>query len=213
MKSGRFFLAAALISCGAFLVQAELATWVQHTAAGPAIGALFRSVPMPAGAGKSAPVPILRPPAESRTALTNLISGAPGDFRLFRLRAQEAEVALDFVAAEADWKTYAGNATDRYGARIELADFYHRRAQPRDEIAALTAAAAEKDDPLQEATDQRGWQAFERMAAVIDQEALPELVAQPVFRAWVARYPKEPEAWRKLIDHLDSPSSVRCCRN
>ena len=33
-------------------------------------------------------------------------------------------------------------------------------------------------------------------------EALPDAVAEPVFRAWVARYPKEPAAWRKLIEHL-----------
>ena len=212
MKSGKHVLwprhssPAALSSFAA-----SLTTWVQHMPAGPAIGALFRSVPMPAGAEGA--VPILRPPAESRTALTNLIAGAPGDAALYRLRAQEAEAGARFRRGRGGLEDYAGNATDRYGARIELADFYHRRVQPRDEIAALTAAAAEKDDPLQAATDQRGWKAFERMAAVVDQEALPELVAEPVFRAWVARYPKEPEAWRKLIDYLVGPSSVRCCRN
>ena len=52
------------------------------------------------------------------------------------------------------------------------------------------------------ATAQRGWRAFERMANVIEQEALPEPVAEPVFRAWVARYPNEPAAWRKLIEHF-----------
>jgi hypothetical protein len=62
-------------------------------------------------------VPILRPPAETRPALTTLISGAPRDAMLYRLRAQEAEVALDFVAAEADWKAYAQTATDPYGAK------------------------------------------------------------------------------------------------
>jgi cellulose synthase operon protein C len=121
---------------------------------------------------------------------------------LYRLRAQEAETALDFAAAEADWKTYAGNAADRYGARIELADFYHRRNQPRDEIAALTEAATAKDDPLQPATAQHAWQAFERMAAVIHDEALPEALGEPAFRAWVVRYPKEPAARNKLIEYL-----------
>ncbi len=150
-------------------------------------------------------VPILRPPAESRPALTNLISSAPRDAMLYRLRAQEAEVALDFAAAEADWKSYvanAANAPDRYAAQIELADFYHRRIRPRDELAALTAAAAAPDDPLQPASAQRGWKAFDRMAGVAEREALPAAVADPVFRAWVARYPKEPAAWRKLIEHL-----------
>ena len=198
MKSGRQLLVAAgLMVCGAFLIRGELEPWVQHTPTGPAIAALFRSVPMPRGN-----VSILRPPSEARPELTKLISSTPRDAMLYRLRAQEAEVALDFAAAEADWKNYAANATDRYSAQIELADFYHRQIRPQDEIAALTAAAAAKDDPLQPATAQQGWHAFERMAAVVEQEALPESAAEPVFRAWVARYPKEAAAWRRLIEHL-----------
>jgi hypothetical protein len=175
---------------GAWLLRGELDPWVQHTPAGPIIAALFRSVGMPGGS-----VPIRRPPAETRPALTHLISGAPRDAMLYRFRAQEAEVALDFTAAEADWKTYAQTAADPYAAQIELADFYHRRIRPRDELAALMAAAAAKDDPHAPATAQKGWRAFERMAAV-------ESAAGPVFRAWVARYPKEPAAWRKLIEYL-----------
>jgi cellulose synthase operon protein C len=198
LKSGRRILAAAAVAiCGAFLIRGELQPWVQHIPAGPALSALFRNAPMPGG-----PVPILRPPAETRPALTQLISAAPRDASLYRLRAQADELALDFAAAEADWKTYAANTSDQYGARIELADFYHRRNQPRDELAALTAASNEKDDPLQPATAQRAWHAFERMSTVIDQEALPPPVAEPVFRAWVARYPKEPAAWRTLIEYL-----------
>src|SRR5262249_44844632 len=46
--------------------------------------------------------------------------------------------------------------------------------------------------PLLPAAAQQGWRAFERM------EKLPE-AAEPIFRAWVARYPNEPEAWRKSI--------------
>jgi tetratricopeptide (TPR) repeat protein len=185
------------MACGAFLIRGELEPWVQHTPAGPAIAALFRNVPMPRGN-----VPILLPPSEVRPALTKLISSAPGDAMLYRLRAQEAEVALDFAAAETDWKTYAADAPDHYNGQVELADFYHRQARPQDEISALTAAATVKDDPLQPATAQQGWHAFERMTGLVDQEALPESAAEPVFRAWVARYPKEPAAWRKLIDHL-----------
>ena len=191
------YLAAVLMISCAFLIRGELSPLVQHLPAGPAIAALFRSVPMPGGA-----VPALRPPAEARPALTNLIAATPRDAMLYRLRAQQDEMALDFPAAEADWKSYAQNAPDPYTAQTELADFYHRRNRPRDELAALTAAAAAKDDPLQPAHAQRGWRAFERMAALVEHEALPDAVADPVFRAWVARYPKEPAAWRKLIEHL-----------
>ncbi len=189
-------VAAVLLSC-AFLLRGDLTPLVQHTSAGPSISALFRSVPMPGGA-----VPVLRPPAETRPALTSLIAGAPRDAALYRLRAQQAEVALDFMGAEADWKSYVRNAPDRYAAEILLADFYHRRMRPRDELAALNAAAAEKDDPLQPPWSQRGWRAFDRMGALVESDALGEVEAGPVFRAWVARYPKVPAAWVKLIEHL-----------
>jgi Flp pilus assembly protein TadD len=154
------------------------------------------------GLGPGGTVPILRPPRETRPALTALISGAPRDAMLYRLRAREAEAALDFPAAETDWRAYVQNASDRYGAQIELADFYHRRDQPLAELAALTASASAHDDPLQPATRQRGWRAFERMAALAEQEALPQAATEPVFRGWAARYPKEPAAWRKLIEYL-----------
>ena len=152
---------------------------------------------MPGGA-----VPVRRPPAETRPALTKLISGAPRDAMLYRLRAQEAEMALDFTAAEADWKACVQTAADSYQARIELADFYHRRLRPRDETAALSEATAEKDDPLLSATEQRAWRAFERMASTVADDALPQTVSIPVFRAWVARYREEPAARRRLIEYL-----------
>ncbi|MGP8247297.1 MAG: tetratricopeptide repeat protein, partial [Bryobacteraceae bacterium] len=193
----RSVIAALLVTCGAVLVRGQLDPWVQHVPVGPAIAALFRSVPMPGGA-----VPILLPPAEARPALTRLISSAPRDSMLYRLRARQAEVALDFGAAEADWKAYAASAADGYAARVELADFYHRRMEPHEEVAALTAAATAKDDPLLPATAQRGWRAFERMAAVAAEDALPAPAAEPVFRAWVARYPHEPAAWHKRIEYL-----------
>src|ERR1019366_1889517 len=134
----RLAVAVCLLLSSTFLLRGELEPWVQHIPSGPAIAALFRGVPMP---GET--VPILLPPAETRPALTNLISGAPRDAMLYRLRAQEAEVALDFAAAEADWKSYTQHAADSYAAQIELADFYHRRIRPREEMATLSTAAAD----------------------------------------------------------------------
>ena len=198
MKSGKsIWFAGALAISGTVAVCASLEPLVQHTPMGPAIAAMFRTVAMPGGA-----VPVLLRPAETRPALTALISSSPNDAALYRLRAHEAEMALDFPAAEGDWKIYAAKASDSYAAHLELADFHHRRMQPADEVAALTAAAAAPDDPLEPATGQRGWHAFERMAAVAHDDGLPENETVAVYRAWVARYPKEPEARRKLIAHL-----------
>ena len=198
MRSGkRVAIVAALLGSGAILIRGQLEPWIQHVPAGPMIDALFRTVPMPGG-----PVAILRPPSEARPALTSLIASDAHDAALYRLRAQEAEVALDFAAADADWKTYAQSAQDRYGAQLELADFYHRRARPRDELAALMAATSTKDDPLLPTESQPAWRAFVRMANVVAQEDLPNAVSDPVFRAWVGRYPKERAAWLALIDHL-----------
>ncbi len=200
MKSGKHILMAAVLgTSGTFLIRGEFETWVQHIPSGPAIQALFRDVPMPGGMA-----PILRPPAESRPALGALIARTPGDAMLYRLRAQEAEQSLDFAAAEPDWKTYAHLAPDRYAGEIDLADFYHRRVRPSDELAVLTAAAATKDDPLLAPTAQRGWHAFEGISALAAQEDLPQPTTEALFRQWVARYPTERAAWRKLIDYLSA---------
>src|ERR1051326_6414066 len=86
-------IAAVLTASSALVVRGALDSWVQHTPAGAALTALFRTVPMPGGS-----VPILRPPAEARPALTTLIAASPQDAMLYRLRAQEAEMALDFAA-------------------------------------------------------------------------------------------------------------------
>ncbi len=209
MRSGKQILAASgLVLCGSLFLHGQLEPWVQHMPSGRGIAALFRSVTMPGGT-----VPVLRPPAEARPALTAMIAAAPGDAALYRLRAREAELALDFNAAEIDWKACVDKASDPYSARIELADFYHHRLRSRDELAALTAAASAPDDPLQPASAQRGWQAYERMAKLIAEEALPESTADPVFRAWVVRYPKEAAAWRKLIDHLSSAGQFAAAEN
>ena len=198
MRFGRTIsVAAGLTVAGAFALRGGLEPWLQHTPAGPAISALFRTVSMPGG-----DVSIPRPPAEARPALTAQIAARADDAALYRLRAHEAEIALDFAAAEADWRTYAARASDPYAAHIELADFYHRRMLPNEELAALTAAAAAPDDPLQPARAQRGWQAFERMAALTESDALQETAAGAVYRAWVSRYPGEAAAHRKLIEHL-----------
>src|SRR5580692_305734 len=166
LRSGRpVLIASAALVGGACLVHAELEPWLQHTPSGPASAALFRSVAMPGGA-----VSVRKPPAESRPALTSLISAAPRHAMLYRLRAHEAELAVDFAAAEADWKNYAQNSVDQYAAQIELADFYHRRIRTKDELAALKAATIVKDDPLQPAAAQKAWSAFGRMAALVQQE-------------------------------------------
>ena len=88
----------------------------------------------------------------------------------------EAEMALDFVAAEADWKTYAERASGGYAAQIELADFYHRRLRPQDEVAALASVARAPATPAEKflpVTRRRSWSAFERILAVLSAQALP----------------------------------------
>ena len=71
-----------------------------------------------------------RPPHETRPALTDLIKAQPRNADLYSLRALEDEQQLDFTAAEADWKAYVENSTDKISAQLALADFYHRRSGP-----------------------------------------------------------------------------------
>ena len=82
-----------------------------------------------------------RPPAETRPALGQLIDSSAHECRPLFLRALEDEQQLDFSAAESDWKKYAETASGQDGAQIALADFYHRRVRPLDEIKALSVVA------------------------------------------------------------------------
>ena len=93
---------------------ADIAAYLQNIAAGSAIeSALYKIVNL----GPTA-IPLLRPPRETRPELDKL----PNTPELHRIRALEAERALDFAAAEAAWKQHADPTA--------LADFHHRRARP-----------------------------------------------------------------------------------
>jgi hypothetical protein len=62
-------MAAVLAAGGALLLRGELEPWVQHVPAGAAIGALFRTVSMPGGAGEIA-VPADLPPGKYTVTVT-----------------------------------------------------------------------------------------------------------------------------------------------
>ncbi len=180
---------------------AELPSWIRNTEAGSAIeAAFFRMMPMPSGA-----VAFRRPPRETRPALTDLIKTQPRNAELYSLRALEDEQQLDFSAAETDWKAYVDNSSDKVSAELALADFYHHRLRPADEIKTLSlvatssAIAAEKLTPPAE---QRSWQAFERIFGVIQIQGLPKDVSIAQYRAWIARYPAEASLYARFLQFL-----------
>jgi hypothetical protein len=115
------------------------------------------------------------------------------------------EESLDSSAAEADWKKRAALLPDHATGELELADFYHRRLRPLAEIKALSSAAAappSASDRLLPVTEQRSWKAFDRIFAVIKQQALPGSVSVEEYRAWVDRYPKEPAVYVRFFNFL-----------
>lgn len=192
-----------LPACGAaaaLALYADLPAWLQHV---PAVlgreGVFFRTEPMPGG-----PVAVRRPPAESRAELTKLIAAAPADAELHALRARASEEQLDFTSAEQDWLRYAELAPDKGAGQLALADFYHRRLRPDDELRALAAAAAQPTPPqesLRPAQQQRSWRAFERAVALVEAQALPVETGLAQFRAWIARYPQEQAAYMRFFDY------------
>jgi tetratricopeptide (TPR) repeat protein/Tfp pilus assembly protein PilF len=201
-KAIRLSSAAALAALGlAFSARAELEDWVQHAEAdSPAIAALFRSMALPGG-----PVLFRVSPKKSRPALTTLIAAAPTNAELVALRAHEAEFQLDFAAAEADWKRYAELAADRGEGALALADFYHRRLRPLDEVKALSAAAEAppaKNERWKPASEQRSWRAFERSLALVQDQLLAPQVGIAQYRAWIARYPRERQLYAQYLEYL-----------
>jgi len=198
LKSGKWLLPSLLAMFGAILAaHAELSSWVQHEPAGPLLQILLRSVPMPGGA-----VQIRRPPSETRPALTAMIGADAKNAALYRLRAQEAELQLDFVAAETDWRRYADLLADRGQGYLDLADYYHRRANATGELSALEAVGRAPSDSYLPVTEQRAWLAFSRMLPVIKDAGLPALSTTSAFREWIARYPAEQSPRQEYLGFL-----------
>jgi predicted Zn-dependent protease len=199
----RLFALAAFVAAigGAVSAVGELPSWMRNIEANTAVEAVFfRMMSLPTGA-----VAFRRPPRETRPALTDLIKGQPRNAELYSLRALEDEQQLDFAAAESDWKAYVENSSDKIGAQLALADFYHHRLRPADEIKTLSlvasapAAGAEK---LTARTQQRSWQAFERIFGVIQTQGLPKDVSLAQYRAWIARYPDESSLYVRFLQFL-----------
>ena len=199
----RTCIVAAFLTLSGWLVSArgELPAWMRNVEAGTAIeAALFRAMSLPGGA-----VLFRRPPAETRPALGELINAQPRNADLYSLRALEDEQQLDFSAAESDWKRYVENASGKTDAQIALADFYHRRVRPLDEIKTLSVVAnapADSSEALTGPLEQSSWQAFERIFRVIQNQALPPDFSVAQYRAWLARYPKEQSLYARFLDFL-----------
>jgi hypothetical protein len=178
-----------------------LPSWFRNIEASSAIeAAFFRAMAMPGGA-----VLFRRPPAETRPALADLIKAQPSNAELYSLRALEDEQQLDFPAAESDWKKYAETAAARTSARIALADFYHRRLRPLDEIKVLSVVANAAPDPAENLlapSEQQSWHAFERIFKVIQEQGLPKELSVTQYRSWLARYPQEPSLYARFLEYL-----------
>jgi tetratricopeptide (TPR) repeat protein/predicted Zn-dependent protease len=203
-KHGRILLLAAVLTIVTVAIATAddaLPSWMQFAEAGSRIeNALFRSMPLPGGA-----VLARRPPSEGGPLIDELLRAEPHNAELYSLRALQDEQRLDFAAAEKDWKLYTEHAKDRIGAQFTLADFYHRRVRPADEIQALAAIAESPSGPGEEfiaPQQQRSWRAFERIFSLIAANALPAGLAAAKYRTWVERYPRESEAYARYFNFL-----------
>ena len=188
-------------SVGLFEAEAQLPEWVRNIeGSSPLRDAFFRLVSMPGGAVRAE-----RPPQETRVALTALIRAQPEQADLYALRAHEAERQLDFSGAEQDWKEYAARVADPAEGQLALADFYHRRLRPAEEVEALLAVGrspAADSERLRPPEQQRSWRAFERSLEVIQAQALPPELAVRQYRAWRARYPEQAALAQLQFDFL-----------
>jgi tetratricopeptide (TPR) repeat protein len=179
----------------------ELPGWLQQIEnASPAENAFYRWMDLPLGK-----VHFRRPPSESRPLLDELVSSHPSDAELLSLRAMNEEQQLDFEAAEKDWQAYSSATADHAAGLLALADFYHRRARPKDEIAALSALGTSPAAPSQKLLapqQEQSWLAFARIFRVIAANALPDATADTQYRAWIARYPREASLYAGYFEFL-----------
>lgn len=173
--------------------------WVKNAVSGSGVEqALFRSMTLPGGE-----ILFRRSPRESRTELTGLMQSHPDKAALYSLRAMEDERALDFRAAEQDWKSWAEKADDKAGAYLDLANYYERRLQSREELSALAvvgASAASASEHGKTSAEQRAWKAWEQSLTVVSRYALPRATAVQIYSAWERRYPQEGAVYQKELD-------------
>jgi tetratricopeptide (TPR) repeat protein len=176
----------------------SLARWLENAEAGSGVEkALYRLMKLPGGEAL-----YRRSPRETRPELTNLINGSQKSAALYSLRAMEDEQALDFEAAEKDWKTWAEKADDKAAANLDLADFYERRLKPREELAALEAvgqSAASARERWTAAESEQAWKAWERALSVVDRYALGRAAAAREYAGWERRYPQEKAVYEREL--------------
>jgi len=200
---------AMLVALAGWTVSAwgALPAWFRNIEAGSGIeSAMFREMLLPGGA-----VLFRRPPSETRPALSELIKATPADIDLYYLRAREDEQQLDFAAAESDWKKAATSA----GSQFALADFYHRRLRPADEIKALSVVAnaqADASEALGPPAEQPSWRAFERIFNIIQDQRMSKDVSIAEYRAWLIRYPQEPSLYARFLDFLVAQKDYAAAR-
>lgn len=179
----------------------NLAAWLDDTVAGsPIEAALYRAMPLP-----GSDFLFRKPPQEARAALERLTASPGSDATLWQLRALEDERALDFAAAERDWKTWVARSSDKPAAELDLADFYARRLRPQDELAALKMVGESPAAPSERWTaprNQRAWQAWSRSLKVAQQFALPPAVSEEIYRGWEQRYPRSRTVVRQEFEFL-----------
>ena len=177
-----------------------LARWIDNVQGGSDVeSALFRLMKLPA-----AEVLFRRPPGETVPSLTALQKGG-NHASLYSLRALEEEQALSFDAAERDWKAWAEQSPNPGAAHLDLADFYARRLQPQQEIAALEVvgkAPASAEERWTAPEQQRSWLAWERILKVVDRYALPRTEAARAYAALLDRYPQQKAAYERNIGFL-----------
>jgi len=177
-----------------------LARWIDNVEGGSGVeNALFRLMKLPGGE-----VLFRRPANESVSAVTALQPGGK-HAALYSLRALEEEQALNFDAAESDWRTWADQSADPVAAHLDLADFYARRLKPQQEISALEVvgkAPASAGERWTAPEQQRAWLAWERILKVVDRYGLPRADAARAYTALLDRYPQQRSAYQRQFAFL-----------
>ena len=176
---------------------ANLPPWLQHTPSATTLeSAIYRLMTLPVGADVSYP----RPPREAAAELAKLPPDTAG---LYPLRARTDEAALDFTAAEADWKAAIVHAKDPVAARLDLANFYQRRLRTTDEIATLREVAAAPSPATERFIDpsqQRSYQAYLRILSLITEQDLAATESAATYDAFLTRYAAEPAVFARAFE-------------
>ncbi|MEW5974493.1 MAG: hypothetical protein AB1898_01685 [Acidobacteriota bacterium] len=195
-KAASIIVAAVFLLCGARIFP----RFLQDLTADDALNRAFFSTVSFLGSQIEIPKPI----EESRTELRNLLAQRNDTPELYRLLAEQDEMALDFAAAEVNYRRSVDLATAKDQALEVLADFYVRRLRFGDAVATLVsqASASSSSDTSTPLSEHPRFRILHRAIELAETRRVDSVDVPALYRTLAEYFPDHPLPYREWLEAL-----------